>query len=74
MPRMRWQALAASHCSEAQDIPIIASDDADAAWSVALLATLKVLLYDHRAAAPALSMRAELARRLGWHREQVDSA
>jgi antitoxin HicB len=59
----------AARMAEWQDVPI-APRPAKRSISLSLLANLKLELY--LACKAAHVSRAELARRLGWHREQVD--
>jgi antitoxin HicB len=69
------EALAA-RISKWQDVPVPDVDDLKPAYDegrvvrLSLLADMKVTLY--LACREAGVTRAELARRLGWHREQVD--
>jgi len=69
------EALAA-RISRWQDVPVPDADDLGPACDecrairISLLADMKVTLY--LACREAGVTRAELARRLGWHREQVD--
>lgn len=68
---MALEEALAGRIADSEEIPAPSSTDrADAVVQLSLLTTVKVLLY--RALRAEGITRAELARRLGWHREQVD--